>query len=60
MCQGTYKSYGMHGHHNTICLCGRNFLTKEEKIEKLENYKKMLENEIKGIEETIEEIKKAS
>jgi peptidoglycan hydrolase CwlO-like protein len=40
--------------------CGRKFPTKEEKIEKLQEYKKWLENEIKGIEETIEEIKKAS
>ena len=40
--------------------CGRKFLTKEEKIEKLQEYKKWLENETKGIEETIEEIKKAS
>ena len=40
--------------------CGRNFLTKEEKIEKLQEYKKWLENEIKGVDEHIEELKKVS
>jgi len=40
--------------------CGRHFLTKEEKIEKLEEYKKWLENEKKGVEEAINELKKAS
>jgi hypothetical protein len=44
---------GIHPH-------GRHFLTKEEKIEKLEEYKKWLDNESKGVEETIEELKKAS
>jgi hypothetical protein len=44
--------FGMH--------CGRQFLTKEEKIEHLEEYKKWLENEKKGVEETINELKKAS
>jgi hypothetical protein len=39
---------------------GRHFLTKEEKIEKLNEYKKWLENETQGVEETIEELKKAS
>lgn len=42
------------GHH------GRQFLTTEEKIEKLEEYKKWLDNESKGVEETIEKLKKAS
>ncbi len=39
---------------------GRHFLTSEEKIEKLEEYKKWLDNESKGVEETIENLKKAS
>lgn len=39
---------------------GRHFLTKEEKIEKLEEYKKWLENEKKGVEETIADLNKAS
>jgi hypothetical protein len=46
----------MHGNMH----CGRSFLTKEEKIEKLEQYKNWLENEKKGVEEAIEELKKAS
>jgi hypothetical protein len=40
--------------------CGRHFLTKEEKIERLEEYKNWLEHERKGVEETIEKLKKAS
>ncbi|MGB6679929.1 MAG: hypothetical protein WBF08_01220 [Candidatus Bathyarchaeia archaeon] len=39
---------------------GRNFLTKEEKIEKLNEYKDWLDNESKGVQETIEKIKGAS
>ena len=38
---------------------GRRFLTAEEKIEKLEQYKKWLESEKKGVEETIARIKNA-
>lgn len=48
--------HGMHG----MMYCGRHFLTKEEKIEKLEEYRKWLENEKKGVEEAINELKKAS
>ena len=40
--------------------CGRQFLTTEEKIEKLKEYKKWLDNESKGVEEAITELKKAS
>ena len=36
---------------------GRHFLTKEEKIEWLEEYKSNLENELKGVTERIQEIK---
>ena len=49
--------------HIMHCGChgdGRHFLTKEERIKKLEEYKEWLENEKKGVEETIEELKKAS
>ena len=48
------------------CGCGgsgrgyRNFLTKEEKIELLSEYKKKLENEAKGVEERLKELKKNS
>jgi len=50
----------MCGHQMMYCSChhdGRHFLTKEEKIEKLEKYKEWLQNEKKGVEETIEELK---
>ncbi len=40
--------------------CGRRFLTTEEKIEKLEEYKKWLDNESKGVEEAILKLKKTS
>ncbi len=46
------------------CGCGtdsrgfRNFLTKEEKIELLSEYKERLEKEAKGVEERIKELKK--
>lgn len=36
---------------------GRRYLTKEEKIEWLEEYKSNLENELKGVAERIEELK---
>ena len=39
---------------------GRHFLTTEEKIEKLEEYKNWLDNESKGVEEAIAKLKKAS
>jgi hypothetical protein len=39
-------------------LCGgRRFVTKEEKMEWLEEYKSNLENELKGVTERIEELK---
>jgi len=39
-------------------ICGgRRFLTKEEKLEWLEEYKTNLENELKGVAERIEELK---
>jgi len=41
-------------------LCGyseRRFLTKEEKVEWLEDYKSNLENELKGVTERIAELK---
>jgi hypothetical protein len=55
----------MHGKgmHMMQCGChadGRHFHTKEEKIKMLEEYKDWLENEKKGVEETIDELKKAS
>jgi len=43
--------------HMDCCRC---FPTKEEKIEHLEEYKKWLEMEAKGVQERIESLKKAS
>jgi hypothetical protein len=52
--------HGSHGRHMMFRMyCGRQFLTKEEKIEHLEEYKKWLEQETKGVEEAIYELKKA-
>jgi len=40
-----------------MCYGGRRFLTKEERIEWLEDYKNDLENELKGVTERIAELK---
>lgn len=40
------------------CSAPRNFLTKEEKLEMLSEYKESLEREIKAVSEKISEIKK--
>jgi hypothetical protein len=37
---------------------GRRFLTKEEKIEWLEDYRSNLEKELQGVTERIQELKK--
>lgn len=44
-----------HGEENMCCSShhGRHFLTKEEKIKKLTEYKKWLDNESKGVAEAI-------
>ena len=55
MCHGQDRMHGYHG-----MQCCRQFLTKEEKIKHLEEYKKWLEKEKSGVEEAIEELKKAS
>ncbi len=39
---------------------GRHFLTKEEKIAKLNEYKEWLDNESKGVDEKIASLQKAS
>ena len=39
-------------------FAGRSFLTKEEKIQKLEEYKEWLDSESKGVQEAMEKIKK--
>jgi len=55
MCNRDHRMYRHHGMN-----CSRQFYTKEEKIEHLEEYKKWLEKEKIGVEEAIEELKKAS
>ncbi|HIH30063.1 TPA: hypothetical protein HA243_01570 [Candidatus Micrarchaeota archaeon] len=42
------------------CCGGRSFLTKEEKLEMLEEYRKELESEAQGVAERIKELKKAN
>jgi hypothetical protein len=42
----------------SCCGYGRRYLTREEKIEYLEEYKKDLEQEAAGVAERIEELKK--
>jgi hypothetical protein len=56
---------GCHSHHHT-CECGceheegfeRQFYTREEKIEMLEEYLEDLKAEQKGVEEALEELRK--
>jgi hypothetical protein len=46
----------LHQKEENICCCthhGRLFPTKEEKLEKLKEYKSWLDNESKGVEEAI-------
>ncbi len=40
------------------CEHGRRFLTREEKIKHLEEYKEYLEQEARGVTERIDELKK--
>ena len=51
--------HGHEMHHNSM-MCWRKFITTDEKIQHLEDYKKSLENEIKGVDELIEKLKKAN
>ena len=48
-----------HGNENVCCSShhGRQFLTKEERIKKLTEYKEWLDNESKGVAEVIAELK---
>ena len=39
---------------------GRRFLTKGEKVKRLEDYKEWLDSESKGVDEVISKLKKAS
>ena len=44
---------------SSCCCCGprRRFLTKKEKLERLETYREQLEKELVGVEERIKEVK---
>ena len=48
-----------HGEENMCCYThhGRLFLTNEEKLKQLAEYKNWLDNESKGVEETIAKLK---
>lgn len=59
MCGIEHESRHWHMGHKYDCHCGRHFFTKEERLEKLEDYKNWLEKEKQGVEERIEELKKS-
>ena len=53
--------HGHHGHDHGTCGCGcggRRFLSRKEKIEMLEEYRESLKNELEGVEEALNELKK--
>ena len=47
----------MRGGEIRLCGFGRRYLTKQEKVEWLEEYKSNLEKELEGVKERIEELK---
>lgn len=53
--------HGMHEGWKSNCCCDetshRHFMTKEEKIERLEAYKEQLKKELKAVEEHLEKFK---
>lgn len=57
------KGHHKKGHGKKGCNCGcgchswRNFRTKQEMIDELEDYKSELEKELKAVEERIEELR---
>ena len=53
-----YEHHGINRHQ--MGNCWRQFLTKEEKIELLEEYNTWLVKETKGVREKIGDLKKAS
>ena len=55
MCNEHHEMFRNHGKY-----CWRQFLTKKEKIEILEEYKNWLEKETQGVKEKIENLNKAS
>ena len=54
MCHGPHHMYRHHG-----MACFRQFLTTEEKIDHLKEYKHWLEQEVKGVDGPIKELQKA-
>jgi hypothetical protein len=72
MCCGDEEKHGhqaghmMHGAHHggmvhDLCGCscgGRRFLSKKEKVEMLEEYRKSLKNELEGVEEELKELQR--
>jgi hypothetical protein len=57
---GEHHGYGhrcWHGGHRGYGEFPRRFLTKEEKIRKLEEYAQELKNELAGVQERIRELK---
>jgi len=57
---GEHHGYGRHccreGHHG-YAEFPRRFLTKEEKVKKLENYAQELKNELAAVQERIKELR---
>ena len=51
---------GCQGDCNCSTEYGRSFLTREEKVEMLREYKEALEKEAKGVSEKIKELEKAN
>ena len=56
---GMHGGHGHHGHHGSECCChsGRHFITRAEQLAHLEEYRKQVELELKGVEEHIEMLK---
>ena len=50
---------GDHMHCGCEETYGRSFLTKEEKMDRLKEYKEWLEKEAQGVQETIQKLKSA-
>ena len=58
--KGGYMNMGYQCYGGSCCSSSRGFLTKVEKLEMLQDYKKQLDRESQGVAERIKEIQKAS
>lgn len=67
-CEGTMGTHGCCSGAGHACLCGcgcgsghgtlvRRFISKQEKLEKWEQYRDQLKKELTGVEEHIQELK---